>query len=114
MIKEGGGGLQCQISSLEYLSKKELYRKSVTENTTVNVWCDNVAHNYQLISVSLRVIDVTRKSREKLLRWFRHVERKRYSQNIGKLKVEGNRVGGRPKKKCKVVIREDMRACGRC
>lgn len=66
------------------------------------------------ISGSLRVMDVTRKSREKLLRWFRHVERRRYSQNIGKLTVEGIRRRGRPKKKWKVVIRKDMRACGRC
>ena len=47
-----------------------------------------------------------------MLRWFGHVERRDelfWIKRIGRLQVDSNGVKGRPKKRWREVLREDMR-----
>ena len=65
----------------------------------------------------LAIYDVTEVMQQNRLRWFCHVERRDelcWIKRIETLQVDGNGVKGRPKKRWREALREDMREKGLC
>ena len=65
----------------------------------------------------LAIDDVAEVMRRNRLRWFGHVERRDelcWLKRIETLQVDGDRVKGRPRKRWREVLKEDMRKKGLC
>ena len=65
----------------------------------------------------LTIDDIGEVKRRNRLRWFSHVERRDelcWLKRIGTLQVDGDGVKGRPRKRWREVLREDMREKGLC
>ena len=67
------------------------------------------------IRETVKVTDIADKMREKRLTWFGHVERREDSyvgKRVQKLELGGRGLRGRPKKRWREVVRDDMKALG--
>ena len=65
----------------------------------------------------LAIDDIAEVMQQNKLRWFGHVERRDelcWIKRIGTLQVDGDGVKGRPRKRWREVLKEDMREKGLC
>ena len=72
---------------------------------------------YEWVRNMLAIDDIGEVMQQNRLRWFGHVERRDelcWLKRIETLQVDGNGVKGRPKKRWREVLREDMREKGLC
>ena len=71
----------------------------------------------QWVRSMLAIDDIAEVMRQNRLRWFGHVERRDelcWIKRIETLQIDGNGVKGRPRKRWREVLREDMRKKGLC
>ena len=104
-----------------WASKIEDIRKMQRSEMRMLKWMAEVSlserKSNECVRSMLAIDDVAEVMRRNRLRWFGHVERRDelyWIKRIETLQVDGNGVKGRPRKRWREVLKEDMRKKGLC